>query len=169
MIPLGAAGFGSQAAGGLLHGSVKHLVLLLISIMLGASTAAKCIPFAEAEQKIGDQTCVTGKVVKVAQSTSGTFFLNFCERYHDCPFTVVVFPSHLKDVGDVRELQGKEIEIYGRITRWRGHAEIVLKDSRQLRGEAAKLPPLPKEYDVERKGKFSPRAPSGSREKKPPE
>ncbi len=121
----------------------------------------------EAETRIGDQTCVSGKVLKVAQSQGGTFFLNFCENYRDCPFTVVVFPSHLKDVGDVRALEGKTIEVFGKITRWRGHAEMVLRDARQLKGEAAKIPPLPKEYDVERKGKFSPTAPKTNKDKGP--
>ncbi len=148
--------------------SVKTLVMLLVSIFLWSSTAAaKCVPYTEADNRIGDQACVTGKVVKVAQSNSGTFFLNFCEKYQGCPFTVVVFPSSLKDVGDVRALEGKTIEIFGKITSWRGHAEIVLKDARQLKGEAAKLPPVPKEYDVERKGKFSPKAPSSSKDKTP--
>ena len=145
---------------------MKTLVMLLLSILLWSSTAAaKCIPYTEADNRIGDQACVTGKVVKVAQSNSGTFFLNFCEKYQGCPFTVVVFPSSLKDVGDVRALEGKTIEIFGKITSWRGHAEIVLKDARQLKGEFAKLPPVPKEYDVERKGKFSPKAPSTSKDK----
>ncbi len=141
--------------------------MLLVSIFLGSSSAAKCIPYAEADNRIGDQACVTGKVVKVAESESGTFFLNFYEKYRGCPFTVVVFPSSLKDVGDVRTLEGKTIEIFGRITSWRGHAEIVLKDARQLKGEAAHLPPIPKEYDVERKGKFSPKALKTSKDKTP--
>jgi DNA/RNA endonuclease YhcR with UshA esterase domain len=150
--------------------SVKTLVMLLVSIFLWSSTAAaKCIPYTEADNRIGDQACVTGKVVKVAQSNSGTFFLNFCEKYQGCPFTVVVFPSSLKDVGDVRALEGKTIEIFGKITSWRGHAEIVLKDARQLKGESAKLPPVPKEYDVERKGKFSSTAPKPSKDKAPPQ
>jgi DNA/RNA endonuclease YhcR with UshA esterase domain len=144
--------------------------MLFVSIFLWSSAAAaKCIPHTEADNRIGDQACVTGKVVKVAQSSSGTFFLNFCEKYRDCPFTVVVFPSSLKDVGDVRALEGKTIEIFGKITSWRGHAEIVLKDARQLKGEAAKLPPVPKEYDVERKGKFSSTAPKPNKDKAPPQ
>jgi DNA/RNA endonuclease YhcR with UshA esterase domain len=145
---------------------VNTIAILLLSTALWSSTAAaKCIPYTGADNRIGDQACVTGKVVKVAESKSGTFFLNFCEKYQGCPFTVVVFPSNLKDVGDVRALEGKTIEIFGKITSWRGHAEIVLKDARQLKGEAAKLPPVPKEYDVERKGKFSPKAPSSSKDK----
>ena len=128
---------------------------------------AKRVPYTEAEKRIGEQTCVTGKVVNVGQSKSGTQFLNFSEKYQGCPFTVVVFPSNLKDVGDVRALEGKTIEIFEKITSWRGQAEIVLKDSRQLKGESAKLPPLPKEYDVERKGKVSSTAPKTNKEKTP--
>ncbi len=141
-----------------LTSSVKIFAIVLLPL-LGASAMAKCVPYTEAENRIGAEACVTGKVVNVGQSNSGTFFLNFCEKYQGCPFTVVVFPSRLKDVGDVRTLEGKTIEIFGKITSWKGHAEIVLKDARQLKGEAAKLPPIPKEYDVERKGKFSPKAP----------
>ncbi len=103
----------------------------------------------------------------MAQSKGGAFFLNFCENYRDCPFTVVVFPSNLKNVGDVRALEGKTIEVFGKITRWRGHAEMVLRDARQLKGEAAKIPPLPKEYDVERKGKFSSTAPKTNKDERP--
>jgi hypothetical protein len=146
---------------------VKIFAIVLLLLLPGASAMAKCIPYTEADKRIGEQTCVTGKVVTLGESKSGTFFLNFCEKYQGCPFTVVVFPSHLKDVGDVRALEGKTIEVFGKITSWRGHAEIVLKDARQLKGESAKLPPVPKEYDVERKGKFSSTAPKTSKEKTP--
>ena len=111
---------------------------------------------------------MTGMVVRVKQGARGVHFLDFCDDFRLCPFTVVIFPRDLKSVGDVRQLEGKTIEIYGKIQSWRGHGEIVLRDSRQLKGEAAKLPPAPKEYDVERKGKFSPRAPAASKEKKQP-
>ncbi len=86
---------------------MKSLAILTLAVVLCAGAAAKCIPYTEADNRVGDQACVTGTVVKVAQGKSGTFFLNFCEKYRDCPFTVVVFPSNLKDVGDVRELEGK--------------------------------------------------------------
>ena len=131
---------------------MKIITILLLGSMLAA---AKCIPIEETPKKIGDTVCVAGKVLKVDQSRGGTFFLNFCEDYRKCPFSVVVFPSNLKDVGDVRQLQGKDIEIHGKIQEWRGRAEIILRDARQLKGEAAKIPPIPKDYDVEKKGKFS--------------
>src|SRR5687768_8626357 len=75
---------------------------------LTALTQAACIPITKAKEHINDSVCVTGKVLKVAVSRrSGTHFLNFCEDYRDCPFSVVVFGRDLTSVGDVRWLEGK--------------------------------------------------------------
>ncbi len=94
-------------------------------------------------------------MLHVKQGNGGTHFFDFCEDYRMCPFTVVVFPSNLKHVGDVRQLEGKEIEIHGPIKEYDGRAEIVLERTSQLDGEAAKIPALPKGYDVEQKGRYS--------------
>jgi hypothetical protein len=131
------------------------LRLLLQFALLTGTLSAACLPYTEAPDHIGDTLCVAGKVVKVSQSPSGTWFLNFCEDYRQCPFSVVVFASNLRDVGDVRQLEGKDIEIHGKVKQYNGRAEIVLSRLRQLRGEAANIPPAPKEYDVQRHGSFS--------------
>lgn len=117
---------------------------------------ADCISIADAQQNVGRNACVTGKVLKVAQSQSGTYFLDFCENYRECPFTVVVFQKNLRDVGDIRKLEGEQINIHGQIKAYSGRSEIVLGDIRQLKGMVVKLPPLPKNFDVEKRGTFSP-------------
>ena len=89
------------------------------------------------------------------QGNGGLHFVDFCEDSRICPFTVVVFPSDLKRVGDIRQLAGRQIEIEGEVKGYDGRAEIVLKRISQPRGDAAKIPPLPKEYDVERHGNYS--------------
>jgi hypothetical protein len=125
-------------------------------LLFAGLSSAKCIPFTEARKSIGESMCVTGKVVKVAHSPrSGTHFLNFCDDYRDCAFSVVVFARDLPYVGDVRWMEGRTIEVYGKIKEYKGQAEIILNDARQLRGEAAKLPPLPKHYDVQTRGSYS--------------
>ena len=129
--------------------------LLLITMLLSAAAFADCIPFTAAPDHLGESRCVTGRVVNIGESRTGTLYLNFCEDYKKCAFAVVVFPSALKDVGDVRQLKDKDIEIHGKITQWRGRTEMVLRELRQLKGESAKIPPIPKDYDVEKKGKFS--------------
>ena len=76
---------------------------------------ATCIPFTEAQKHVGGNHCVTGKVLRVEEGAKGVTYLDFCEDYRLCPFTVVIFPSDLKHVGDVRQLKDKTIEIRGDI------------------------------------------------------
>ena len=147
----------------------------IATILVWSVTAlAACKPVTEAHKYVGDSVCITGKVLKVARSPrSGTHFLNFCDDYRNCPFTVVIFAKDLQRVGDVRQLEGKTIEIYGKVKDYKGQAEIILNDVRQLRGESAKLPKAPNEYDAANRGRFSAGSLHGAsdrkkREKKPP-
>ena len=134
---------------------VTVFLCLLSSSAFVSSAQAACIPYIEAPAHVGESVCVSGKVLKVAEGKNGAWFLDFCEDYAQCPFTVVVFSRDLRNVGDVRSLSGKDIELFGKIKLYGGRAEIILKDGRQLHGEAAKLAPMPKEYDASRHGSYS--------------
>jgi hypothetical protein len=117
--------------------------------------AAECIPFSLAQKHIGETRCVSGQVFAVKEGSKGVTYLDFCEDYRMCPFTVVIFPGDLKHVGDVRELKGKTVEIHGEIKHYDDRAEIILREYEQLGGTAARIPPLPKNFDVEKKGRYS--------------
>ena len=117
--------------------------------------ASDCISIQEAGQHVGENKCVAGKVLRIKVGTKGVHFLDFCEDQMACPFSVVVFPSGLKDVGDVRGLAGRSIEIHGAIKLYDGRAEIILNHISQITGGAAMIPPLPKNYDVENRGHYS--------------
>jgi hypothetical protein len=130
----------------------------LITVALIASVrlaAADCIPIHEAGQHIGETKCVAGKVLRVKVGPKGVHFLDFCEDQMACPFTVVVFSHDLKDVGDVRGLAGRTIEVRGDLKLYDGRPEIILRRISQISGGAAMIPPLPKSYDVENRGHFS--------------
>lgn len=131
------------------------LVILCFGVHESARADSSCIPFSEARKHIGDIRCITGKVLRVQKGNGGVHFFDFCEDYRVCPFTVVVFPSDLKKIGDLRQLQGRQIEIEGMVKEYDGRAEIILKRLSQLHGDAAKIAPLPKDYDVERRGNYS--------------
>ena len=135
---------------------IQSHVLLIALLFTSASFASdKCIHFREAKEHIGAMKCVQGKVLHVKEGEHGATFLDFCEDYRACTFTVVVFARDLKHIGDVRYLSGKDVSIHGKIQEYDGRAEIVLNRYQQLRGEAAQIPPLPKDYDVEKRGRYS--------------
>lgn len=120
------------------------------------AVAAACLSFDQAQKHMGETECVSGKVFRVQAGSRGVNYLDFCEDYRLCPFSVVVFPYDLKNVGDVRQLAGRVVEIRGEVKEYDGRAEIILENRKQLGGEGVSLPPLPKNFDVEQRGNFSP-------------
>jgi hypothetical protein len=128
----------------------------VLAILLStAASASDCLPIREASQHVGETKCITGKVLKVKVGAKGVHFVDFCEDQMACPFTVVVFPADLKDVGDVRRLAGQVIEIHGPVKLYGGRAEIILSRVSQLTAGSTLIPPLPKNYDVEKQGHYS--------------
>jgi len=128
--------------------------VLAMSGVCSARNTSKpdCVSFAEASRHVGTNQCISGTVLHVEDGSKGVKFLNFCKDRKACPFTVVVFPADLKKVGDIRQLEGRQVEIKGTIQDYDGHAEIVLRRTQQLLGDAAFLlfPRVPTDYDVER-------------------
>jgi hypothetical protein len=131
------------------------LISAVLCALADTSRAADCIPIGEASHHVGETKCISGKVTRVKVGAKGTHFLNFCEDEIACPFSVVVFPHDLKDVGDVRRLAGRTIEIHGLVKLYDGRPEIILNRASQISGGTALLPPLPKNYDVENRGHYS--------------
>lgn len=144
-----------------LEGTVyRYLVLATRYLLLGlvlstAALASDCVVIGEARHHVGETRCVTGKVVRVKVGPKGVHFVDFCADQMSCPFTVVVFPADLKDVGDVRRLEGQVIEIHGPVKLYNGRAEIILNRVSQLTAGSTLIPPLPKNYDVEKQGHYS--------------
>jgi len=132
--------------------------VLAMSVVCSArnTSPVNCVVFAEASKYTGTAQCVSGTVQHVESGSHGVTLLNFCKEAKACPFTVVVFPADLKKMGDVRQLEGRQIEIKGTIHDYDGRAEIILRRSQQLgKGAFLLFPTVPTDYDAERAGHYS--------------
>lgn len=132
-----------------------RLLLQAFVLLLPSPSFAACIPFDQARNHLDETQCITGKVIRVQTGERGVRYLDFCEDYRLCTFSVVVFPHDLPKIGDVRQLAGKVIEIRGEIKDYDDRAEIILESSKQLNNGLIRLSPLPKSFDVEQRGHFS--------------
>jgi len=94
---------------------------------------AGCVDFHDVAELAGKSGCVTGRVLKVFTSKGGSTFLDFCQDYHDCPFTSVIFSSDKNKFGDLQSLAGRQIEIRGSVTVYEGRPEIIIRDADQIR------------------------------------
>jgi DNA/RNA endonuclease YhcR with UshA esterase domain len=93
----------------------------------------RCIDFNDAGSHIGEEVCVSGRVLRVFVSRASNTFLDFCADYRDCPFTSVIFSSDRGKFGDLQTLRGRQVEIRGSVTLYNGRAEIVIHGPDQIR------------------------------------
>jgi hypothetical protein len=137
--------------------ALQRALLAVVAVLFSTPlfAASDCLSIGDAKQHIGETKCVMGRVLRVKVGAKGVHYVDFCQDQMACPFTVVVFPHDLKDVGDVRRLAGKMIEIRGPVKLYGGRAEIILNRVNQLTGGSTLIPPLPKNYDVEKQGHYS--------------
>jgi DNA/RNA endonuclease YhcR with UshA esterase domain len=86
----------------------------------------------EAKKHIGEQAVVSGTVAEVNRSAS-LVRLNFGEPYPKNVFTAVIFNRNTNDFSEVDKLKGKNVEITGKIADYRGHPEIILNSTNQVK------------------------------------
>ena len=136
--------------------SSKTLVLFPLILLCPALTRAACISPDQAAKHVGETKCVSGKVTRIEEDNNGANYLQFCrDDSKHCRFAAVIFPEDLRHIGDIRQLQGKFVEVHGDVKDYEGGTQIVVSDAWQLKGEGSSIPPLPKAYDVEKKGHYS--------------
>lgn len=91
-----------------------------------------CADFMQAGAHVGEDGCISGRVLRVYTSRSGTTFLDFCQDYRACPFGSVIFASDQSRFGDLGSLRGRQVEVRGPITAYQGRAEIIIHDPAQI-------------------------------------
>ncbi len=98
-----------------------------------AATLPKgCVSIEDAGDYVGREICVSGKLLKVYTSKSGTTFLDFCENYQACPFTAVIFKSDYGKFSNLQELEGGVVAIKGLVKTYKGRPEIIINGPSQI-------------------------------------
>jgi hypothetical protein len=97
----------------------------------GKADSAKKIGALEATNYYNKTMIVTGKVAQVTLRPKINF-INLDEKYPKSPFAAIVFPSATNKFGDLKELQGKNVELKGKITERDGKPQMILNSSNQV-------------------------------------
>ena len=117
------------------RGLLKTLLLLLTTASV--SLAQQKLTPAEAKAHVGETATVCGTVAssRYAASTKGQpTFLNLDKPYPSHIFTVLIWGENRSKFGAPEsEYRGKHICVTGKIAEYRGAAEIVADDPKQLK------------------------------------
>jgi len=98
-----------------------------------ATTAPMAIAAEDAADHDGSFATVQGLVREIHTARSGkATFIDLDGVYPDNPFTAVIFQEDMAKVGDVSELQGRTVDVTGRIRLYRSKPEIVVSSRSQI-------------------------------------
>ena len=96
------------------------------------SNAPVRIPAMAAKQHINADAIVSGKVAEIYK-TDRVVRLNFERPFPNNTFTAVIFSNKTNLFPDLDKLKDKTVEISGKIADYRGHPEIILTSTNQLK------------------------------------
>jgi len=118
-----------------MHSFRLSIATVALTIAAQASPAATLAPD-EAAKHAGETVTVCGVVAGAkyaANVRGGLTFIDFDKPYPNAPFTALIFAADRTKFGTPeRGLQGKQVCVTGKIELFRGKAEIVLSDPKQL-------------------------------------
>jgi len=116
--------------------TLSILVILIFSFKLSAdetnSPALLKISANEAFKYYEKDMIVTGKVVQVTIRPKISF-LNLEHPFPDEAIALVIYTSETNKFSDLTALDGKNVEVSGKIRRYRYRPEIILDSTNQLR------------------------------------
>jgi DNA/RNA endonuclease YhcR with UshA esterase domain len=119
-----------------MKGYFSIIVVLAFTLKLSAdqtnSPAPLKIGAGEADKYYDQEMIVTGKVAQITIFKK-VVLLNVDKPYPDSPFTLVILPTATNQFGDIEGLDGKDVEVTGKIKKYNDKPEIVLDSTNQLK------------------------------------
>ena len=86
----------------------------------------------DAKKFVGTNAVVVGQVAEVNQ-TEKVIRLNFGQKFPQQDFTAVVFAKNFGAFTNLATLEGKTVELSGKVEEYRGHPQMILHTKGQLR------------------------------------
>jgi DNA/RNA endonuclease YhcR with UshA esterase domain len=114
---------------------MKWMAVAVFMCFTVAQLSAQTFPPKDLSQHVGETVITKGTVDEVHTSNKGNTFLNFGGSYPQQAFTAFIPVRNAAMFPDVHALQGKTVEVSGRVALYKGKPEIVLESPSQLRTE----------------------------------
>jgi DNA/RNA endonuclease YhcR with UshA esterase domain len=114
---------------------MKWMIVTAFMVLLTGPLSAQTLSPQDAPEHIGETVAVKGKVDEVHTSTRGNTFLNFGGHYPQQAFTAFIPEKNTAMFPNAHELQGKTVEVSGRVKLYKDKPEIVLESPSQLKTE----------------------------------
>jgi len=116
--------------------AIPCLVMAVSWLLIAGPAFAQMIGPAAARDHVGETVTVQGAVEEVyTAARSGVTFLDLGGRYPNETFTGVIFAGDAGAFPNVHALEGKTVDISGRVQLYHGRPEIILRDAKQIKAQ----------------------------------
>jgi DNA/RNA endonuclease YhcR with UshA esterase domain len=126
---------GQKASNYRMRAFLLILALVAAGLELSATETNSLVPLkisaTDATNYYDQEMIVTGKVAQVTIRPTVTF-LNLDKSYPNSPLAIVIIHGKSSYFGDANALKGKQIEISGKIIKYKDKPEIALDTTNQL-------------------------------------
>jgi DNA/RNA endonuclease YhcR with UshA esterase domain len=117
---------------------MKNIMFILVAILAWVSIAVgqkatSVYTLSEVTSHVGEYATVRGEVSSVFESKKGNYFLNMGGQYPHQLFSAVIFSSSSSRFTDIEGLEGKTVEVTGKIKYYQGKPEIILNSASQIK------------------------------------
>jgi exonuclease VII large subunit len=92
----------------------------------------KRISAADAEKHYQETVIVTGRVAQVTIRPK-LVYVNLDKKYPETPMYCVIFARATNQFGNLKRLEGKDVEIRGKIEEYQDKAQIIINSTNQLK------------------------------------
>jgi exonuclease VII large subunit len=114
---------------------MRALVLALGFAVIAVSARAQTVQPADAKAHVGQTVTIEGAVSNVHKVPSGVTFIDMGGQFPDNVFTAVILAKDAGKFPDVSALNGKTVDITGRVQLYNGKPEILLTDAAQIKAK----------------------------------
>ena len=114
---------------------LRALAALVVAVPALAQTSTPpVIAPNEARNHVGEVVTVEGLAAEVHHAASGKVtFIDMGARYPNNPFAGVIFSGDASKFPNVDNLEGKTIDVTGKVQLYRNAPEIILNDVAQIK------------------------------------
>jgi DNA/RNA endonuclease YhcR with UshA esterase domain len=98
-------------------------------------TSAQTVTPADAHSHVDQTVTVEGAVSNVHKIPSGITFIDMGGKYPDNTFTAVILAADTAKFPDMTSLNGKTVDVTGKVQLYKGKPEILLTDTSQIKAK----------------------------------
>ena len=115
------------------YGKIGILIIALFILLYSAVNAQKVYSPEEAKDHVDEVVTIKGEVSQVTTTRSGQVYFNMGGKYPQNKFSAVILKSNAAKFDNVKDYEGRIVEVTGKVKIYNSKPEIVLDKKEQIK------------------------------------